>query len=363
LLHQNKSNEALELLKKVTEDKQLFYIQARQKMADIYLTIYKNKHRYIQCHKEIAKKIPGPSTAILLGDALIAVNEVEKALMVFETALKKTPSDGYLVSKVGQCHVKMHNYNKAVSYFEAALKSHEHADLRCELAVLYLRLFKYEQAERTLLLALEQNSSEQTDGIGQIKDKLKFYQLLTNIYCKNNEHLQAIKIFEKGRAYQALLVKQMSVNSPDGVNIGKNWLGNMLHQLAAQLTLADSQNSPKAELLFKEAINNCPDNAKYRESLCRWYLLRGQFDYCEQECFTLLKMDANNNNASFILAEVLYAKGEFFAAIKHFEAFLAKNSTCFDGIAILIDLYRRIGNLQKADKFIEYVSSFFESIF
>ena len=45
-------------------------------MAEIYLTYQKNKQKYIQCYQELAEKLPGPPTALLLGDALIAIQEV-----------------------------------------------------------------------------------------------------------------------------------------------------------------------------------------------------------------------------------------------------------------------------------------------
>ena len=47
----------------------------------------------------------------------------ELALEVYEAALKKNPRDGVLASKIGQALVKTHNYNKAISYYDAALKS------------------------------------------------------------------------------------------------------------------------------------------------------------------------------------------------------------------------------------------------
>lgn len=45
-------------------------------MAEIYLTYERNKQQYIECYREISEKLPGPPTAHLLGDALIAVHEV-----------------------------------------------------------------------------------------------------------------------------------------------------------------------------------------------------------------------------------------------------------------------------------------------
>ena len=54
---------------------------------------------------------------------LVCLIKPELALEVYEAALKKNPRDGILASKIGQALVKTHNYNKAISYYDAALKS------------------------------------------------------------------------------------------------------------------------------------------------------------------------------------------------------------------------------------------------
>ena len=45
-------------------------------MAEIYLIHQRNKQKYIQCYQELADKLPGPPTALLLGDALMIIEEV-----------------------------------------------------------------------------------------------------------------------------------------------------------------------------------------------------------------------------------------------------------------------------------------------
>lgn len=54
----------------------------------------------------------------------------EKAIEVYEAALKRNPKDGALSSKIGQALVKTHNYGKAINYYERALKQGGHSFLR-----------------------------------------------------------------------------------------------------------------------------------------------------------------------------------------------------------------------------------------
>lgn len=119
------------MLKTVTEDKP-YFLQARQKMAHIYLTHCKDRRLYIACFRELAEKMAGPQTSLMLGDALMNIQEVnlegwwflskslslclslqpEQALSVYEKALKKNPRDSLLASKVGQSLIKTHQYTK-----------------------------------------------------------------------------------------------------------------------------------------------------------------------------------------------------------------------------------------------------------
>ena len=70
---------ALSMLKTVTPDKP-YYIQAKEKMAALYLNHSKDHRLYIACFKELADKMPGSPTALLLGDAHMNIQEVGRML-------------------------------------------------------------------------------------------------------------------------------------------------------------------------------------------------------------------------------------------------------------------------------------------
>ncbi len=82
------------------------------------------------------------------------LSQPELAVSVYELALKANPRDGVLATKVGQALIKTHHYNKAINYYEAALKTANQQFLRGDLAELYLKLKQYDRAEKTLLMAL-----------------------------------------------------------------------------------------------------------------------------------------------------------------------------------------------------------------
>ena len=78
---------------------------------------------------------------------------------VYETALVKNPKDSTLAKKIGQALIKSHHYNKAISYYSAALKSGHQNLLRFDLAELYTKLNQLENAEKIIIEALSDTQS------------------------------------------------------------------------------------------------------------------------------------------------------------------------------------------------------------
>ena len=60
----------------------------------------------------MALKRSDAQSALMLGDAYMNIQEPEKAIEVYEGALRRNPRDKLLASKTGQALVKAHNYSK-----------------------------------------------------------------------------------------------------------------------------------------------------------------------------------------------------------------------------------------------------------
>ncbi len=89
----------------------------------------------------------------------------EKAVEVYEKALRSNPKDSALAKKIGQALVKSHNYVKAINYYEAALKSGVQKLLRYDLAHLYFKLNQFEKAEKQVSLALNEDGRLKSHAI------------------------------------------------------------------------------------------------------------------------------------------------------------------------------------------------------
>ena len=140
---------ALNILRTVGPE-QPYFIQSKEKMAGIYLNFRKDKRMYAQCYRQIVDKAPTPQSYALLGDAYMAIQEPERALEIYEQAVKRNPRDSQLAAKMGQALQKTHQYGKAINYYKEAVKNEDNNNLRYDMAELQMKLKQYEKAERTI---------------------------------------------------------------------------------------------------------------------------------------------------------------------------------------------------------------------
>lgn len=100
--------------------------------------------------RQIVDKAPTPSSYVLLGDAYMAIQEPERALEIYEQAVKRNPRDSQLAAKMGQALQKTHQYGKAINYYKEAVKNEDNNNLRYDMAELQMKLKQFEKAERTI---------------------------------------------------------------------------------------------------------------------------------------------------------------------------------------------------------------------
>uniref|UniRef100_A0A8C2HW90 Tetratricopeptide repeat domain 21A n=1 Tax=Cyprinus carpio TaxID=7962 RepID=A0A8C2HW90_CYPCA len=100
------------------------YVQAREKMARIYLERKHNEKLYITCYKEISEQLPGPHTRILLADAFM---EIHRAVGYYETALETDTLDCLVSAELAELLLKLRRFEKAQQVLEKALEHEPNA--------------------------------------------------------------------------------------------------------------------------------------------------------------------------------------------------------------------------------------------
>ncbi|XP_059966738.1 tetratricopeptide repeat protein 21A isoform X2 [Mesoplodon densirostris] len=337
---------ALSILRDITP-KQPCYTEAKEKMASIYLQIRKDVHLYIGCYRELCEHLPGPHTSLLLGDAFMNIQEPEKALKVYDEAYRKNPHDASLISRIGQAYVKTHQYTKAINYYEAAQKISGQDFLCCDLAELLLRLKKFNKAEKVLKQALDHDFVK---DIPSMMNDVKCLLLLAKVY-KSHKKEDVMDTLNKAMDLQSRILKRVPLEQPEMIPSQKQLAASIcIH--SGEYYLAEKEYA-KAVQSYKDALSYSPIDNKVVLELARLYLLQGHLDLCEQHCAILLQTEKNHETASMMMADLMFRKQKYEAAINLYHQVLEKAPDNFPVLNKLIDLLRRSGKLEDAPAFFE----------
>ncbi|XP_033124188.1 tetratricopeptide repeat protein 21B-like [Anneissia japonica] len=342
---------ALTMLRNVKPEMS-YYVEAREKMAEIYLHHRKDKRLYASCYRELVEKHPSPHTSLLLGDAYMSIQEPEKAIEVYEQALKRNPRDSSLASKIGQALVKTHQYGKAINYYEAALKSGGQSFMRHDLGELLLKLRQYTKGEKILTQALEHDPSS---DLAVMVDDVKLLILLAKVQEKNNKLENALLALTKARDMQARVLKRVQVEQPDALPTHKQQASSICAQIAKHHS--DQREYEKAIKLYKEALVYTENDGKAMLELARLYLLQEDLDACQHQLVQLLQSETENDAATVMMADLMFRKGEYDQATFHFQHLLERSPDHYEALEKLVDLLRRAGKLEDVPRYIEMAES------
>ncbi|XP_003377366.1 putative tetratricopeptide repeat-containing domain protein [Trichinella spiralis] len=346
------------LLKNVLPDS-WYYFEARKCLADVYLNYKQDVKNYIACHKEMIQSVECSEAYVLCGEAYMNICMPEKAIEMYEHAMKMRAKNINLTKMIGEAYVKSHNYSKATNYLEASLKNSNDDAIRYQLAHLLLKLKNYDKCEIIINQYIEkctiQNAevtNEMRNGkkfktlqiiidkekmkfdylalnIAKVKELATFHELLSDLYNETNRPNESIQVLETAKA----LMMNLSLK------IGKQ------HQR--------HRNYHKAIFHYTEGLSAAPKSIPIMLALAHVYLTTGQWEECEQQCQRVLRLDKENTEALLMNVDILYQKNEKQLALENFECLLKQNPNNYHALLRIIDLSFRIGNLQYADNFID----------
>uniref|UniRef100_A0AAX7UYZ9 Tetratricopeptide repeat domain 21B n=1 Tax=Astatotilapia calliptera TaxID=8154 RepID=A0AAX7UYZ9_ASTCA len=322
---------ALSMLRNITPE-QPYYIQAKEKMADIYLNHRKEKRLYASCYREMIEKLPSSHTYVLLGDAYMKIQEPQKAIEAYEQALKKNPKDGALASKIGKALVKTHHYIKAINYYEEALKTEQQNFLRYDLAELLMKMKQYERCERVLHDAL---AHEPVNQLPVLSDDCRYLVLLAKVQNKVEKTEESILSLQRARDVQAKVLKRMQLEQPDAVPMQKQLAAEICAEIAKHYT--SQRGYERAVKFYKEALVYCETDRKVMLELACLYLTLGETDACQEQCNVILKNDQFNEDATLMLADIMLRKENKEKAVFHFQQLLERTPGTQDNLMMLCD--------------------------
>ncbi|KAI8911381.1 hypothetical protein DFJ77DRAFT_469797 [Powellomyces hirtus] len=338
---------ALNVLATIGVD-QPHYIDAKKRMAEIYLKYKNDKKAYARCYSELVERNPTVESCLLLGDAYMNLQEPQKAIAIYESALDSSPEADVLASKIGKALVRTHNYARAISYYESALASDSpvSSTLRFDLAELYFKLSKYDDAESLLLETLDH---PETDDIGELEMDIKCNRLLARSYKSRNKYEQALKTLMKAREQQLHLLSKDSVTTE---NREQKIVLASINYCLAEILEKDLKDIETAMSHYSEAVEQNSSDFKSTLALCGIYLQKNDLISAQQQCANLLRLDPENDGALMLMADIMAMKNSYVEAVEFFRQMLDRVPTHYVALNRLIETMRRCGNLKDVPKFL-----------
>ena len=104
---------------------------------------------------------------------------------------------------------------------------------------------------------------------------------------------------------------------------------------------------------YNDCLSRKEDHKEALFALARLFQNMGNNDQCTSYCHRLLKIDPSNDNASYMLANLMLMRQSPDDAINIYMQLLDKKPDNFNALAQLIELLRRAGRLADVPKFLE----------
>ncbi|XP_071444824.1 tetratricopeptide repeat protein 21B-like [Hetaerina americana] len=334
------NEEALSLLNSIPQDDP-YYIRSRQIMADFYLKEKHNSEMYMSCYKSIVEWCGGTCKSYLLyGNALMSVQEPEKAIEAYEQALVKEPGNKLVLHKMGKALIKAHHYGKAVSYFKEGAKNGEKTEVKFDLAHLLLRMKQFERAEKLLLNELEETKGDEvTDHLY----RLRMLILLAQVYVKLDKHESSIAALREALEIQLSLMRRSE--SPLAAQVEKKDVVAICIKIA--LLYTDTGNYREALNFLKDALVHDSESVEALEALSSLHLKFGDQEQCHLTSSSILKISSKNEQAYMMMADLAFRRLDFDTAAFHLEQLLEHYPTHWKAFAKLIEVRRRSGRLDE----------------
>ncbi|XP_075548739.1 tetratricopeptide repeat protein 21B-like isoform X1 [Dermacentor variabilis] len=344
--------EALSLLRNIGPD-QPYFQQAREKMADIYLNYRKDPRLYASCYREIIEKFPVPQSYLMLGDAYMKIQEPDNAIGAYEQALRKNPKDSAVARKIGQALIKTHQFERAITYYKAAIKSGGQPQMKYDLAELLAKIKRYQDAEDAINAAL--GALQKEPDLTSLQWESKFYLLLAQVHQNDHKDDLSVKDLNKAFEAQSRVMLRVPQEQPDSLHEQRQLAIVICKSLAEHSEL--KRDYVPAARFYKQALSYDSANIEILLALAKLEMTSNNLESAKQYCNTVLQLEKNNDTATLMMADLMFRKTDLESSMFHFQQLLERKPDYYPALARLIEAMRRLGKLDQADQFLKKASN------
>ncbi|XP_071778511.2 tetratricopeptide repeat protein 21B-like [Centroberyx gerrardi] len=340
---------ALNILMAITPD-QPHYIEARQKMADMYLLQRRDKNLYIACYREIRTVLPGLQSSILLGDAYMKIQEPERAIEVYQDCIGKT-RDATLARKMGQAYVKTHQYSQALAHYESAMKLGGQQSLFEDFAELLVKLRQYTKAQEVLTRSLQ---SEDGASVSALISNVKCLLLLVKTYCAEEGPVQ--DNLEKAYKIQEKILKHVNLQQPEILPQQTEMMASICCRLAR--FYRHKRNIQKAKTFYVETLDYNRGCDKITLEFAQFYLESGKLAEAEDQCNLVLQKDEKHGDARMVMGDIKFRQEMLDESLKIYNNLMIDYPDNYVYMVGCIQKHRRLGKLPNVPQIFKMIEKF-----
>lgn len=330
------------------------YMEARKKLADIYLNKMMNRRQYAKCFFDLVQVFPNLENYKRYGDALMSIQEPDKAIEAYNEALSIDPANQYLVRLIGKAYSITHNYQKAIDYYEDAIQKYpKNLDLRLDQAKLLAKNNFLDKAEELLdkdaLFQEEEGETYET-----LKRKVEALLELAGIYKKKiyldgEDNETVVNTLQE--IWKKVLTLQMDAVEKSKYEGGRPEEEKLKYaeycEQAGQLSVETDSTMERAKEFYEEAQKYNPNKVELQLELAEIDFYNGEGEEAEQKCTKVLKSCPNHPWALKLLAECLINQCELEKGQRGFEKIYNRDPTNFIALGCLFEFMRRNGQLNE----------------
>ncbi|XP_051863664.1 tetratricopeptide repeat protein 21B-like isoform X2 [Drosophila nasuta] len=339
---------AIDLLSSIKPD-QTYYVQARIQLANIYLQHQKNRCGFAKCFKDLVEIRPEPQNFLMLGEACLSIQETTTAICAYRNAYKMSPSNAVLARELGRAYVKSHHYAKALKYYHEVIQNPDCSALKLDLAELFLKLKHYQNSVN--ILSETDGHKINDDSLTELQLRTKRLLLLARVHEKSGNVSESLKALDRARDNQVIIQKRCAIDQSESLHEQHKILSKICLLVAQQAILI--KNNELALTNFKECIKYTPNDIDILVSLAKLQMKLKEMNLCQNTCMQILQINANNESASLLMADLSFRKMEFENAAYHFSQLLILQPCNWTALTRLIEVMRRFGTLLESLPFLQ----------
>ena len=327
------------------------YAKAKTALARIHLEKRGDRQAFVKCYEDMRDVLKDAKSHVALGEAYMTVAEPELAVASFEKAMESAvPGDDAsgLASKIGRALVVTHNFQRAVEYYERAFAQDPSAhEMATDLAALYVRLRRFREAEAiaSKLLVQFQAASDPES----LERGVACTRMLGECRRGRGDAQGHLETLLQAKELQEVLVARTRTD-PDKNHEHVAALAETCVAVADRY--AATHDFENAAGFYGEAMKHDAGCIPAMLALAKLRLNAGDQDGCQKMCANILRRDAENEEATTMLAELLFQRERHDAAIHHFQELLEKRPDNYRALAQLVRLLRKNGRLHEARRFL-----------